>query len=73
MGQVIRFPNGRRVLSDQAAACMGKQTFETFESAMKVGGRKTTSRPRRAVYKCKHCGKYHIGSTITLKKRRPEW
>ena len=50
----------------QAAACLGKERFNTWNEAAKVAGRKSRvhkARLRRPVYRCKFCQGYHVGGT----------
>lgn len=43
--------------------CTGKVTFTSFSKANDVLGRfQTKSRPSRSVYRCGHCGQWHIGT-----------
>lgn len=41
------------------ASCEGKQAFVSVHRAREVARRKKGE--RRIVYRCAHCGKYHIG------------
>lgn len=51
-----------------AAACTGKERFDSFELAHHVLSRNTRKTTRRQAYRCQHCGGFHLG-TPTNRKR----
>jgi len=62
-------------ISPKAAACDGKTTYTRMsiaENAAKWLARYTDE--RFSPYKCRHCGKYHIGATDDRRRRgkRPQ-
>lgn len=49
--------------SDPGVSCSGKVGFETYSLAEAVVSRsKKKPRPGRSVYRCGHCGLFHIGT-----------
>lgn len=45
------------------AACVGKVAFETASLAQRVARRRARSKAQAKgkVYRCQHCGKWHLG------------
>lgn len=49
--------------SPAAVGCIGKVAFDSYGQVKAVLDRnQTKSRPGRSVYRCGHCGLWHIGS-----------
>lgn len=46
--------------------CVGKKTFKTFTQARRVSVQLNRRKDERAeAYRCKFCGLFHVGTTIT--------
>lgn len=56
-----------RRLSKWQEKCAGKEPFESRTLAQQVARRRSRKGRRSMSYKCRSCGKYHIGSS----DRRP--
>ena len=50
--------DGWRPSNTKDVACDGKQAFDSRELAWKIASRKA----RRVIYRCHHCGKWHVGN-----------
>lgn len=55
----------------ELSACIGKTRFDSYRVASKTLKRRARNQDtQRNVYRCHHCGGYHIG-TNPPQKRRP--
>jgi hypothetical protein len=58
---------------ERQSACGGKVPYESFAEAQTIVGRLKKRRNFRngrnanlKPYRCPHCGKYHVGNTLSL-------
>lgn len=59
-----------RLADLEAAACTGKESFETYAAAKRVADRPRIKNPQHLeVYRCEFCRKFHLSSKNLKKKR----
>lgn len=50
------------------AACEGKRSFDSYSKAKRS---LRHNEKNRSVYRCQACGKFHVGSRLGKKQRKP--
>jgi len=51
----------------EVATCYGKEPFDSFSLAEKVASRRRKRGKPSQVYRCRFCGRFHIGQTMKTK------
>lgn len=57
----MRIANHHTITIEPISECIGKAAFDTASTALKVAKRRKRRGKPASAYKCRVCGKYHLG------------
>lgn len=62
-------------IGGKAAACLGKHPYVSASLAHEVAQRsgRGRNRTKAKVYRCKHCGAFHLGTLAKMPRDRPRF